>query len=781
MGALGSGAIGFALGIALGEELGGAPWVALGAAVLLGLFTGIRRAARPWPFLWMVALGALAARTSWPQAAAELFDGQPWEVEARVVSAPERMAGRTHLIVEMERVVRGGQARFAGGQVWLAIQGELQQVLPGDRVIFRARLHAPRGFAELDSPDLARQWAARRVAAVAGLASAAELVRRPGESAPFLRAIARWREQLLAKVGTVLAGDRRALVASLVLGDRGEVSAGLDPGSRIAGVSHVLSVSGLHLALAAALFVVGLRALLATIVPVARRWAVQPMAALCALPATAIYTLLTGAAVATVRSCAASWIWLGGSIVGRPATAFGALGAAALLILGLSPLSLYDPSLQLSFVAALGMALLPHWRQALFGERIRDPQRRWGKRVLYGAVQLSAVSVAALLMTAPIAAYHFGQVPPVGPLANLVVVPLAELWVLPLGLLGCMVSAVLPALAIWLIRGAGWGAAALAQWVYWIASWAPQGRVGAPLFWEALLWYGALLTLAFPQKSARRLALALGIAWATAFGARALWPRSGVTVTFFDVGQGDAALVQLPGAALLVDGGGSFDPRFDPGAQVIVPWLGRQGIRRLDVVVMTHPHPDHADGLASVVAQIPVGEVWTNGASSQLPGVVRLLAVARERGVPVVRPHALTLGAARVKVLQGASVAPGRSENDGSIVLRVEYAGRAVLLTGDVEARAEAQLLQSGANLAADLVKVPHHGSRTSSGEAFVAAVHPHWAVVSVGAENRWHFPAPEVAARWQAIGAQLLRTDRDGAVGFQIDPDGAISVRTAR
>jgi len=370
----------------------------------------------------------------------------------------------------------------------------------------------------------------------------------------------------------------------------------------------------------------------------------------------------------------------------------------------------------------------------------------------------------------------------------LIVVPLAEAWVLPAGLAACALAPLSQAASNALLVLAGWGAQAMASSVRWLAARAPDGRVPAPTLVEALLWYGALGALAIGGRRGRRAALALVALLAAAIGARALAPRLAptATFTFLDVGQGDACLVELPGATLLVDGGGSFDPAFDPGAQVIAPWLDRHGVRRLDAVVLTHPHPDHANGLAAIVERFPVGEVWTNGAPSSLPGVERLLRAADARGAKVVRPHALATGGARVEVLHplrdgAVAVDPTWSENDGSIILRVEWAGRAVLLAGDVEARAEAKLVGEGAPLAADVVKAPHHGSPTSSTPAFVGATRPSLVVFSVGADNRFGFPADAVQARWRAAGARLLRTDRDGAVTVTIDRKGGITVDKAR
>jgi competence protein ComEC len=789
-------------GVFLGEAVH-PPAVALVvlASLGLGVLAVTWKRGRGWGLAVLgqvVILGALTAETSWPRAPAGLLGGPPWVITARVLEPPLESAdgaggADTRVLLGLEEVAREGQAQKATGRLWLRLGGPPKEpLLPGDRVLFRAQLRAPRGFAEPEAPDPARRFAARGLVAVAGLSSPAALVRLVGQETWCLgRPMARWRQRWLAWLRAQLPGEEAGLMASLLLGERGAVSRSLERDFRIAGVSHVLSVSGLHLAIASFLLFTGLRRLLVWIEPLGRRVAVRQVAALAAMPAVVLYTLLTGAQVATVRACIVALLYLAGAALLRPAAAGSALAVAVLVILGASPLALFDPSFQLSFAAALGGILVA---PRLPGRGPEGPGL--APRIARGALALVRVSVAALATTAPITAWHFAQLGPAGLVSNVFVVPLVELWVLPLGLGACALGE-LPgpfgALAHVLLSLAGSGAAFLIRGVRVIASLpglAEFGHVPPPTLLECAAWYGGLLGLTLAGRHAWRVGLLCGLVLGGSLTWRlVLAPRwdPALTVTFLDVGQGDAALVELPGGAtLLVDGGGSFDPGFDPGAQVLVPWLERHGVRRLDAVVLTHPHPDHANGLAAVVARFPTKEVWTSGARSRLPGVVRLREAAAQRGAPLVRPHELVAGPARVEVLHPlvdgeVRVPPAWSENDGSIVLRITYGGRSVLLTGDIEARAEARLVDSGRSLAADVLKAPHHGSRTSSTPRFVERVRPGVVVFSVGDQNRWGFPAPAVDARWRAAGARTYRTDRDGAVTVRIDARGRISVSTAR
>ena len=246
---------------------------------------------------------------------------------------------------------------------------------------------------------------------------------------------------------------------------------------------------------------------------------------------------------------------------------------------------------------------------------------------------------------------------------------------------------------------------------------------------------------------------------------------------------------------MLIDGGGVRDGLFDPGARIVEPFLRARGIGRVDIVALSHPHPDHLNGLFRVLERFEVGAFWSSGDDGRNPEYRRLLALARGRGVPIPVVVETRLGDATVVPLGPWDGAPdgtgdriaapaGLTVNDASLVLRVGFAGRGVLFAGDLEADGEGELVgrrDVGQVVAADVLKVPHHGSRTSSSPELVDAVAPALAVISLGWRNQFHFPAPEVVARYAERGTRVLRTDRDGAISLVISPTGDVTVRCAR
>jgi competence protein ComEC len=261
---------------------------------------------------------------------------------------------------------------------------------------------------------------------------------------------------------------------------------------------------------------------------------------------------------------------------------------------------------------------------------------------------------------------------------------------------------------------------------------------------------------------------------------RAGAPRGLLRVTFLDVGQGDAAIVDLPdGEAMVVDGGGLVGSPIDVGVRVLAPELRSRRRASLAAVVLTHPHPDHFGGLVAGLDAVRASALWDTGegeAEQLAGGYAAVLAAARSRGVPVLRPDALcgtrTVGGARIDVLAPCpGFSPDRDANDNSLVLRLVFGHRAILLVGDAQREEEAVLLATARDrLRADVLKVGHHGSSTSSSPAFLAAVAPREAVISAGRRNRFGHPHPATLAALSAAGARVWRTDADGAVTVTTD-----------
>jgi competence protein ComEC len=272
--------------------------------------------------------------------------------------------------------------------------------------------------------------------------------------------------------------------------------------------------------------------------------------------------------------------------------------------------------------------------------------------------------------------------------------------------------------------------------------------------------------------SALLLGLSLGLPFLGAPEARA---------TFIDVGQGDSTLVQTArGSAILIDGGGTRDNRFDVGGRVLAPYLHDRGVRTIDLMVLSHPHPDHMNGLLAVLKDLTVREVWASGLDTALPGYAEFREMVNRRKVAfreVSAGDSAERGGARLEVLH-----PGRSfrqrkakayaeENDRSLVIKVTLAGRVLLFPGDIHANGERELLKTAPGLTCDVLKVPHHGSRTSSTAGLVETLRPRVAIITVADGNLYRHPSEEVVERYVDQGASVYRTDRHGAVTVRLSP----------
>ncbi len=669
----------------------------------------------------------------------------------------------------------------------------LPELAIGQRLRISARLLSARPGR---NPGAAARWrwqlARGVVARVAPRASNVVLLA-PRQPAGGLATLRRRVRRALSRVKQRRS---RAILAALVLGERGELTSEQRARFARAGLSHVLAVSGLHLSLVALGTLALMLALLRRLPPLAARMDPRRPAALVALGLALLYTLLTGAAPATVRACTMAGLLLSAYLVGRAPDLLRPLTLAALLLLAGQPWLLFRAAFQLSFAAVIGIVLmLRHGRVRGWMACLVSGERRGvGWRGARWMLALVFASVGATLATAPLVAKHFGEVPVWGVLANLLAVPLTTFVLLPAAVLGAALGALWPPLGSWLLSVAG-GAAGLIDEVAAITAAAPAAALPLRLGWAGAL--GSLLAvfgLLWDRAGWPRRALIVGGLMLALVVPRVELP-SPLRVTFLDVGQGDSTLLRLPsGDAVLVDTGGSERGGYDPGARRVVPALRTLGVRRLALLVISHPHADHVAGAEAVLEQLEVEEVWACWHGQKNRWIERLSRWARRRRVPLSPPRRWARGGVRITPLwprgEGESCAVvGLGANDNSVVLRVDHGASSLLLVGDIERLAEDALVHAaatprssppGSELRSTLLKVPHHGSATSSTRSFLRAVKPKLAVVSTGHGNRFRLPHQEVLRRYRALGIELLSIARLGSISVVLRRDGALSWRPA-
>jgi len=703
---------------------------------------------------------------------------------------PRGQGGR--LWIASDRLGTSPTADRVQGAVLVTVRRMRHEWRAGDRIRLRASIRHPRNFGNPGEFDYRAFLARRGVHVTAFLADdgAVQLLARPlgGIGAAF----GRWRRGVAALFAQALPPTPAAVLSALIVGTAAELPADLRAAFTRAGVAHVLSISGLHVGLVAAAGYAAGRWLLARSRWVLLTGTVPKLAVVASAGSVLLYAGIAGTNVATLRSVIMVVVVLAAVIVDRQRHLLVSLATAALVLLIWSPGAAMDISFQLSFVAVLGLVLgmarfWPWWRTR--EEATLAGLRGWRARAERATAVYLAVSTVAFAATAPLTAFHFNQVTPLSLVANAVVVPLLGGATVVVGLVGALAYLVWEPLAV-ACAWAAWPAVALALWLVDLVAAVPHAawRVVTPTVVELALLYAALAGALLLRGHWRRgvlgsVALLLAVDAGWWYGQRHL--HDDLRVTFLSVGQADSTVVELPGGEVLVIDAGGLGDSFDTGERVVAPFLWARKIARIDYLALSHAQWDHYGGLAFLGEQFAPRELWWNGRPASSPRFAALRRTLADRGAV---EHVLAggdtrrLGTAQATIVAPDRDAPAHTPNDGSLVVRLSFGRRHVLFPGDIEAGAEHTLLRHRpADLASTVVKVPHHGSRTSSTAGFVDATAPALAVVSAGFGNPFGFPHPDVVRRYRARGAATLRTDLDGAVTVRVDPEGRVEIGTER
>ena len=767
--------------------------VSIGAAFFAG---GVVLAVDAWRDAWRPPLRAAFEDLAREQRAAEGHrggfspedDGAFAVVSGRLRADAAQRPNGVSLSLDVTRIDRttpaGGATGLSGpvrGGLLLSVGGtlaaaRLDEWRAGRLVRTPVMLRRPSRYLNPGVPDEERALARRGTILVGSVKSGAlvEVIAKGGwlsECAASARAFAR--RSIAAAVGR-WSQRSAAIAAAVIIGDRAGLDDAVETRLQDAGTYHVIAISGGNIAILASLAIVGFR--LAGLV--------GRTAMLTAVAALLAYGYLVGGGASVNRATLMAVIYFTSRALDLRGPPANVLACAAGGLAAAQPLAVFDPGFLLTFAATLAiLATVPSMPRAALPR---------------GVAPLAAMlvaSIAAEAMLLPISAWIFSRVTVAGLALNFAAIPLMAV-VQVAGMtvvLTAGASAMVSACAGWIAHAAAEGLVRSADLVTIapLLAW----RVAPPSGLVVTMYYAALVGGWMLWRRRRLLGSAeqgwhAWSRWASTAVAcvTAIWiagePWTGsasadgmLRVTFIDVGQGDAALVRFPrGATMLLDAGGlAGASSFDIGERIVAPVLRHAGLRRLESVAITHGDLDHAGGAASIVREFRPQDLWEGVPVPRLPVLQDLRTAAADAGARWVNVQAGDL-----VTIDGVEIVarhPGPPDwerqavrNDDSLVLELLWRDVSIVLTGDIGGEVERRIAPSFAASPLRVVKVPHHGSLTSSSREFVDALSPSVAVISVGRGNRFGHPAPAVLERYRQAGAQIFRTDRDGAIEVATD-----------
>ncbi len=745
-----SGTIALLLGILFCADLAQLP--NLTWAQFLPVFAFFALFGRPWRlpalficgFLWALLRAGWALNPALPIA----LEGQDLSLIGTVASIPTRDTRRIRFdFLPAQWVIdeHSSPIPWSGPKrlrlSWYQYPPTLH---PGERWQLTVRLKRPHGFSNPGGFDY-EGWLFRQGVGATGYVRGKANNRRIGLSQGWL--VARTRARLAAAIDKAI-GDTpfRGMLKGLALGMRQELDNNQWETLRRTGTNHLMAISGLHIGLVAAFaFVVG-GMLWRASGRLMLRLPAPRFAAILAILAATIYAALSGFAIPAQRALLMVLIFMLGILCARRIPPSISLSTALFVVLLLDPFSALNAGFWLSFTAVSVILYA-------MGARI-SPAGLWWK---WGRVQ--AVVVIGLL---PLSLMFFQQQALAAPLANLIAVPWVGLLVVPLTLIGTLLLLPLPTIGTDLLALAEQALALLWPTLEMLAALEPlHALAGTPPLWAVVVSFFGIAIMLLPAGVPARWC---GIFWLLPllFHAPERPAVGSYRFTLLDVGQGLAAVVETHHRVLIYDTGPAYSANFDAGRAVLLPFLRSRGWQQVDRLILSHGDRDHAGGLKSLRRGIHIKHL-ASSEPKRFPGATACEAGQRWRWDGV-----------DFRILSPVVESPFRG-NDRSCVLYISTPSGSVLLPGDIEKSAELKLLNAVSSLAPiDVLVAAHHGSKTSSTEAFIKAVHPRTVLFSVAYRNRFRFPHKRVVDRYRVLGSEMYRTDRDGSISFYANTDGS-------
>ena len=735
-------------------------------------------------------------------------------VEGIVCTPPRERDDKTMLVIETARIVQKGTALPVGGKILLSIKDSNNVFKYGNYIRVHTKLKEPRSFNNPGGFDYKKYLLYQGIRLRGYISRPSDIVIIRESTGNSVRTkLETYRSLIRKRIREAVPSPEGDVLQALILGEKEGIPEDIIGNFNRTGISHILAISGLHVGIIAFISLFIATALMKSSVYLLLRLNVFKVSALLAVIPVIGYAFIAGLRISTVRAAIMILCYLVALLAGRGRDLLNILAFAAFLILVFSPPSLFDVSFQLSFTAVAAIILITPALNSLIPQAAGESAVR---RRINAVALFVVVSFAAVVGTAPLIAFYFNRISTLSLISNLFVIPVIGFAVLPLGMALILAAPFAPA-SSFLAAIASFFIRTVLSIIEFLSSFPLASLpVATPTLLEIVLYYlgilagvrlinrwrstedekeSAVCPSSVIEKLRERyrhrkkavLALCLGMI-ALFFVAHAVWTNLSTAtdqdlhVTFLDVGQGSSTLIRFPGGTtMVVDGGGFYDRGFDPGQYVVGPYLWRQRIKRIDILVLTHPDQDHAGGLPFLAENFEVGEFWSNGEGSENESCRSLWKIISGKKIP----HRVIGSDTPERIVGGVSIGilnPRQSpagkgllfgpsdHNNNGVVMKITLGRRSVLLPADISEPAEAYLLDSGSDLRADVLMVPHHGGHTSSTVPFIDAVRPEIAVISCGKDNTFGFPHPSVPKRYARAGARVFRTDKDGAVILRTD-----------
>jgi competence protein ComEC len=712
-------------------------------------------------------------------------------IEGTVLEPIKFIKQTARLKVGTHGVFIDGQSMALNEKLIVTVYNHIPHLMPGEKIRFPARLRPFKNFNNPGRYDYESAMKLKGFACAASVSDGRCIVPMGPGHMPFPRGVLERvqrpvRDFFRKKLNT----QEYALYRALILGERQGISNELREAFNRTGLGHVLAVSGLHIGLVAWVAFFLLKGVLSRSYGLTLKTDIRRLAAFLTCFPVLGYVSLAGFQVSSQRAMIMALTFLCSLILGREKEIWSTLALAALLILAIDPHAVFSISFQLSFSAVIGIL----WLTPAILNRVPAPDRTKQKTILKRLyiyfTGLIAVCLSATVFLLPLIALFFHRIPLVTIPANVMVVPILGLWVIPLGLLSAVALPLSLEAADFFLQMGAWGLNGMMEIIrFWSRLPGSSVWVVTPNLFETLLFYTLIFFIFFFKRwswaKVGFLIVAILFLADIGYWAYRVGFNKELKVTFIDVGQANAALVEFPGGKkMLIDGGGFPRDHFDVGKMVVAPFLWHSKIRNIHYLVLSHPQSDHMNGLRFIAKAFHLREFWHNGDEVETPSFTELMAIVEAKKIKKLLPADLTGGrqinGVKVEILhprpdgQSISLFDKRSRlNNNSLVLKISYGGKSFLFPGDLERQGEKVLISNGGlSLKSDVLLSPHHGSKSSSSEDFLRMVQPRICVISSGEGNFSGFPHKQTLERLRGIGCRIIRIDQSGAIQFTVSPD---------